>query len=327
MRIYLFTDNKKIEEIFTSIGRSKGNSITVEPSLSLKKKTGDIEGESLVYLDAGKSTYPELKKNITLLSKLENIYFGIIDPRGIVKDVAEIFHSGAADYIGKEQIKNKLPARRINAVLDYLKTIHGEDAGTPEDTTLIENFIPSGRNWKEIVPGREYSFSIMFIELDNQKEIKGKYGDINTGQFVSEFRSLVADKFSEINGKVWIWMDFGGLILFPFDGTKCDPLLFLFRFFMDIKIIMAEEFSYDNQLSFRAALHIGNIEYKERGDTGEVVSDSVNSIYHLGQKFAKPGTFVVTENLFKFIPREIRDCFVDEGIFEGRQIKRMKRLL
>ncbi len=327
MQLFIFTDNSKIEDLFSAIGKSKGNSVTVEPPACMKKKIREIDKESLVYLDAGKLTHPELKKNISLLSKLENVYFGIIDPKGIVKDVADIFHSGAADYIGKEQLKSKISLKRIKAVLDYIKTIHGEEAGTPEDETVFENFISSGTDWKEIKPEREYSFCLMFIELDNQGEIKGKYGDINTGKFVSEFRDLVARKFSQINGRVWIWMDFGGLLLFPFDGTKCHPLLSIFKFYMDIRIIMAEEFSYDDSLSFRTALHIGNIEYKERGNTGEVVSDSVNSVFHLGQKFAKPGTFVITENLFKFIPRDIRNYFLDEGIFEGRQIKRMKRLL
>jgi hypothetical protein len=327
MRIFIFTDNSKIADIFSTIGKSKGNSVVTGTPADMKKKIKEIDSESLIYLDAGKLTAPELKKNVTLLSKLENIYFGIIDPKGIVKDVAELFHSGAADYIGKEQAKNRIPAKRINSVLSYIQTIHGEEAGTPEDDTVIENFISSGSDWKEIKPGREYSFCFMFIELDNQRELKGKYGDINTGQFVSEFRELVAKKFSEINGRVWIWMDFGGLLLFPFDGTRCDPLISIFRFYMDLKIIIAEKFSYDDTLSFRTALHIGNTEYKERGDTGEVVADSVNSIFHLGQKFAKPGTFVLTENLFKFLPGKIKDYFVDEGVFEGRQIKRMKRLL
>jgi hypothetical protein len=327
MQVIVFTDNKKIKDIFSIIGKSKGNSVTSEPSASMKKMLREIDRESLIYLDAGKLTAPELKKNITLLSKLENIYFGIIDPKGIVKDTAELFHSGAADYMGKEQIKSKIPVKRLNSVLNYIKTIHGEEAGTPEDETVIENFISSGTDWKDIKPGREYSFCFMFIELDNQKELKGKYGDINTGKFVSEFQNLVEEKFSEINGRVWMWMDFGGLILFPFDGMKCNPLLSIFNFYMNIKIIMAEEFSYDDTLSFRTALHIGNTEYKERGDTGEVVADSVNSIFHLGQKFAKPGTFVITENIFKFIPGGVKDYFLDEGVFEGRQIKRMKRLL
>jgi hypothetical protein len=327
MHIFLFTDNKKIEGIFSTIKKSKGNTIITDTPAALKKKIQEIDNESLVYLDTGKLTVPELKKNLTLLSKLNNIYFGIIDPKGTAKDVAELFHSGTVDYIGKEQVKNNIPSKRINSVLTYIQKIYGEDAGIPEDEMLMENFISSGSDWKKIQPGREYSSCFMLIELDNQKELKGKYGDINTGKFVSEFRDLVARKFAEINGRVWMWRDFGGLILFPFDGTKCDPLISIFRFYMDLRITIAEEFSYDDILSFRTVLHIGNTEYMERGETGEVVADSVNSIFHLGQKFAKPGSFVLTENLFKFLPGGIKDYFIDEGVFEGRQIKRMKRLL
>jgi hypothetical protein len=111
MQIFIFTDNSKIADIFSIIGKSKGNSVVTGTPADMKKKIKEIDSESLIYLDAGKLTAPELKKNVTLLSKLENIYFGIIDPKGIVKDVAELFHSGAADYIGKEQAKNRIPAK------------------------------------------------------------------------------------------------------------------------------------------------------------------------------------------------------------------------
>lgn len=327
MLIFVFSDNKKTEDIFSALNKLKNNSIIFHPVKSLNKMISKIEKKSFIYLDAGKLTAAELKKNINILSKLDNIYYGIIDPKGTVKDVADLFRNRASDYIGKEQSKVKIPAKRVNSIIEYLKHMHGEDAGTPDDSIVIDNFISSGKDWKDIRPGKEYSFCFMFIELDNQGELKGKYGDINTGEFVYEFRQLVSDKFSSINGKVWMWMDFGGLILFPFDGETCVPLLECFKFYMDLKIITAENFSYDDQLSFRVALHIGNTEYKERGYTGEIISDSVNSIFHLGQKFAKPGAFVLTENIFRFIPKGIKDYFVDEGSFEGRKIKRMKRLL
>jgi hypothetical protein len=91
------------------------------------------------------------------------------------------------------------------------------------------------------------------------------------------------------------------------------------------RLISAEEFCYDFLVSFRVALHIGNTVYQLRGDTGTIVSDSINSIFHLGQKFAEPGSLYLTEDVRPLLPAGLEKSFVSEGIYEGREILRMRR--
>ncbi|MBP7583491.1 MAG: hypothetical protein KBA61_05635, partial [Spirochaetes bacterium] len=37
--------------------------------------------------------------------------------------------------------------------------------------------------------------------------------------------------------------------------------------------------------------HVGNTVYRVRGDTGSIISDSINSIFHLGQKYAPDSSY------------------------------------
>ena len=71
MLIFVFSDNKKTEDIFSPLNTLKNNSIIFHPVKSLKKMISKIEKKSFIYLDAGKLSAAELKKNVNTLSKLD----------------------------------------------------------------------------------------------------------------------------------------------------------------------------------------------------------------------------------------------------------------
>ena len=121
-------------------------------------------------------------------------------------------------------------------------------------------------------------------------------------------------------------MDSGLVVLFPFDGKRCSAILTCFRMMLDRNIISAEDISFNALISYRIALHIGNTVYRKRGDTGGIISDSINSIFHLGQKYAESGNFYITQDAFSFIPKGLSDYFVPAGIYEGRRIMQMRTI-
>jgi hypothetical protein len=86
-------------------------------------------------------------------------------------------------------------------------------------------------------------------------------------------------------------------------------------------------YDFDIIPSYRVALHIGATTYHTRGQTGRIVSDSVNTIFHLGRKFTRPGHFCMTETAVPYIPAGIRQYFVPAGRFEGHEITRMRQVL
>ena len=72
------------------------------------------------------------------------------------------------------------------------------------------------------------------------------------------------------------------------------------------------------------ALHIGRTVYESRGNTGKIVSDTVNFMFHLGQKYLKSQNLFLTEAIVPFLPEGLRECFTGVGTFEGVEIHRMR---
>ncbi|MFC1671112.1 hypothetical protein ACFL20_12045 [Spirochaetota bacterium] len=326
MEILVFSNNKNIDKSFTGIKRSKDHSICYFSCSDLNKEVKKAAKGSLLYFDISGQTPANIKKALNSLSKLKEYRYGVIDSKGALKDVAELFQDGAVDYIGKELIKTGIPAKRLQKVLRFRSDDFGGNDSEEGDASARKDYILTGNDWKGIRSGKEYTFCFMFIELDNKKEIKAS-GPKKTQEFMQNFHDVIEDWVYDINGKIWMWMDFGGLILIPFDGKKCEAILSCFRLMIARKIISFEDFDNNMLLNFRIALHIGNTIYKERGDTGSIVSDSINSIFHLGQKFAEPGTFNLTEDIVKFIPKELYNYFSIFAEYEGRNIYKMKKLL
>jgi hypothetical protein len=120
-----------------------------------------------------------------------------------------------------------------------------------------------------------------------------------------------------------MWFNFGGIVLFPFDAKTCPALTCGFRLMLFKHLYDIEGSHFPNFLSLRVVLQIGNTPYTEE-NTGHIVSESLNSIFHLGQQFAQPGNFIVTEEVVRFGQAALRDYFVEAGTFENRSILRMR---
>lgn len=121
-----------------------------------------------------------------------------------------------------------------------------------------------------------------------------------------------------------MWNEYGGVALFPFETTTCRPVYTAIRMVLNRLIISCEEFPFSTLINYRLALHLGETPYHERGNTGTIVSDTVNFIFHLGQKFAKPGQLYITKEILDRMNGGFRDLFLEEGIFEHRTIYRMR---
>jgi hypothetical protein len=324
MEIVVFSDNRNTEKCFSKIQKAKQYTVHIFSLSEIKKIVSNTQSGALIYIDVTNVDDRERDKALRFLSKLQGYRYGIIDPRGTIKDVAAQFHNGAADYIGKEVFKECITIKRLKNLVAY-KEIDVLDKIEKEGAEPVtERYILSGKDWRTVKPGQEYTFCFMYIELDNQKELIKKYGPAHLDEFLRSFLELIENTVSPINGKIWMPFDFGALILFPFDGERCDAILTCFRLIMARKIISIERYDSRALLSYRIVLHLGNTIYRNRGNTGSIISDSINTIYHLGQKFAQEGNFYVTKELFEFIPGGLKRWFSPAGSFEGRETKRMR---
>jgi hypothetical protein len=94
MRIFVFSDAKNIAKTFAKAEKTKNYSIEYHPLSDLKKTIKTPGHDSIFYLDISSFAAAEVKKQLTFLFKQKDVPFGIIDSKGVLTDVAEIFHSG-----------------------------------------------------------------------------------------------------------------------------------------------------------------------------------------------------------------------------------------
>jgi hypothetical protein len=323
MKIAVFSDNKSLSKTFPPLKKSGTDSYEFFPASSFSKEFKKLPSGSLVYIDAECFEAKTLLKNVLSLVKRDDLAAGIIDAKGTVIDPASLFFAGASDYIGKDLFKKKFSASRFTDAALFSKK-----CSEAEQDISLANAVPvSGSDWKNVKSGKEYQFCFLFVEMDGKKLSQSSSFGTQTINASELFRKYVETQLKGSGGKVWMWMDNGGLILFPFDGRSCPAISSMLRLILNRIIFVVEESIFNEIISMRIALHIGSTLYRDRGDTGKIVSDSINFIFHLGQKRAEPGSVYLTDEIKNLLPAQIDNLFASEGSYEGRSIYKMKKLM
>jgi hypothetical protein len=317
--IILVTDQKQPPAPFRDITGKNGLTLTVVAASALKKLIGTLPADAFVYLDASSFKGKGLQTAINSLLEAGRAP-GICDIKGTVEDPALLIFDGAADYLGKSAAAVKVNPARMKKVLEYAEKLAGGGSSAPAAH-------PAGAAaecWDDIEEGKDYPFCMMYIELDHLAEMKRRVEAATIDRIVQSFHDYLPRVIAPLEGRIWIWGDYGGLILFPGEEIRGDVIMTACRLVLYRRIISVEEFDHGLSLSFRIAIHVGETTYQCRGETGTIVSDSINSIFHLGSKFARPGNLYVTREAAPFIPPQMADAFIPAGEYEGREILRMK---
>ncbi len=323
MRVLVFGKNRKRRP---AKGKAaKGAAVETYPLVDLPAMIASLKTGSLVYFDLEGLGNGQREKVLEAISENPHLLFGVIDPTNSVADVASLFHAGVVDYLGKKMKGARLDAKRISRVLSYVDGARAheegeEEASLPQPARLLTE--APGDEWTRIVPGKEYQFAILFVEVDGSEELKKRHEPDNLTGAMETFRAYVERIASQHGGRTWMWSQFGGLILFPLkNGSGSAPIcglrLLLSRIFYDV-----EESPLPGYISFHLALSIGSTVYRVR-DTGEIISESLNSVFHLGKKFTRPSQFFVSAEAMGLVPEKLKALCVPVGSYEGRRIFRL----
>ena len=279
---------------------------------------------TLVYIDLTGVGPLQREKILTIIPDNPRILFGILDPTGVVHDVAALFHAGAVDYLGKNTRGGRLSATRVSRVLSYADGGPQEEEVTDEALSVrpASQVDVTDDAWSKIRSGREYEFAILFVEVDGSEELKKRHEPENLSGAMESFRSYVERIASQHGGRTWMWSQFGGLVLFPLrKGDSSAPLcglrMMLWRIFYDV-----EESLLPGHLSFHLALSTGTTVYRQR-DTGEIISEGINSVFHLGKRYTRPAQFFISNDAMSLVPLKLRFLCVPVGSYEGKRIFRM----
>lgn len=321
MQVIVHSDSPRALDCFKRIERGGEFELLQQPAKDYRKSIRDSRQLIIVYLDIQGLTQAETTRALNFLSSAEGALAGVIDPKETISDIAGLFHQGMFDYIGKSLWRDGVTLKRMRGAVDAF-ALQPEDE---EEENPIGGELLTAGGWNEIVTGTEYTFCFMFFELDLNQDWKTKSGREHLDRVTSSLESHLQRTVSSTGGRIWMWAEYGGLALFPFDGKSCDALLTCFRMMLNRTIISAEDFEFDTLLSFRIALHIGNTVYRPRGKTGTIISDAVNFVFHLGHQFAEPGGFYLSAPIYPYIPKGLEGSFIDCGLFEGNRIFRMRR--
>ena len=356
MTIHLVS-NKGRATLFSELKKGGNHKLVKVAPGKLANALHEAPEDSFFYLDAAAFSSEALWEALGSAGRTRPGCVGVFDPDGKVTDPARVFFHGGVDYLSKRILSNGVsPARfeearaffegggngfsGIPATAGHLKAagdprpgaqsvddhidepvVHLARAIRPPDEVL------SGTGWDEVEVGKDYTFWLLYAQLDDTTRYTAHTSDAYAAQVAGRFRQHLLDEMERFGGHVWMWKRFGGLLLFPYDGERCMPIIPVFRMFMNRVIANVEHYQLKNPVSFRMALHLGNTPYQEVGDTGGVVSEDVNFIFHLGSKFTDAGAMTATATALSFVPEGLQRYFSDRGTFEGHHVYEMHRIV
>ncbi|HUZ17069.1 MAG TPA: hypothetical protein VMV68_01705 [Spirochaetia bacterium] len=332
MEVIVLSDGKAPKRCFDQVAKQNGYEVVFLPVSEYRNVARKLAKRTAVYLDISSLPESERTRAINSLLKSRHSMLGVIDPKTAIDDVAELIHRGAFDYLGPKLVREGVQPKRLHRMLELVAARKepvrevrpakkSEEAPKPSRASYS---IAAG-GWPGVVAGREYTFCMMFFELDLNEDWRKKAGKAHLDRVTAALEAYMQKTVAPLGGRLWIWESYGGLVLFPFDGKSCDAVLASYRMILNRTIISAEEYDFDTLLSYRIALHIGNTLFRPRGSTGTIISDTVNFIFHLGHQFAEPGGFYLTSAVYPFVPKGLEGSFAETGTFEGVKCYRMKR--
>jgi class 3 adenylate cyclase len=331
MKVRLFSNGAQAARAFRSLKRSRHYELEISEPADPRAAVRDCTGEDFVYLDV---THLEDEEVVSLARRLRKIApcpFGFIREHDRMADPSRVFFAGASDYVGAAALEGGITTRRMNEVVEFARRSAGGWAGDedeearPAELTAAGHYVVSGSSWDGVEPSHEYTFWLLFAELDNVAEYANHAGESYTEELIAAFRNHLAAAVAPYEGRVWIWKKGGGVLLFPFDGAACTPIVPIMRYVLNRALANVEDYSLNTELSFRFALHLGNTVYESEGRTGGIVSETVNFIFHLGQRLLEPGEIALTSEAFAFVPEALKPYFKEPEPYEGHGIRRLRR--
>jgi len=321
MKIVVFSDDARVKKLFSGITK-----VAFRPAPDLAAAARAPE-PALCYIDLSTCAPARVKAFLKAAAETPGLQYGLIDPAGKEADPAMHLLSGARDYLGPALCKKPLSPARLQAVCRAAGAVRGR-AGAPDATPTGEpeavSAAPRARDWQDVTSGNEYLFRMLFIGLDGHKDLNVRVAESALGRILAYFQKQVEACLAPSGGRLWIWTDYSGIALFPFKAGTDDLVAACLRLMFARRIISVDQSIQKMLLSYRMALVTGSTVYHERGKTGRIISDAVNSLSHIGSKFAKPGSLYLSRDLHEELSPSLAQCFAPAGTFEGSPLLRLR---
>lgn len=316
MKYHVFTRREEVIRAFKESGYPK---LAFHEPEKLRHVCQGLKG-ALIYLDLFGENRDWLDPHLPYIRNRSDLRYGVISPGDSADDPALHFHDGAVDYLCTGLMTRGLTRSRLERAQRFRpidsRFLHSE---------LDENIPFSGPNWDQIEEGGEYVFAMLYAGLDNMKQIRDLLGQEGAEKFTSEFREWITEQVEPWFGYQWLWSDWGGVYLFPFDGKNYYALEAAMECFLNKRIA---RFSYfERKTTFRFVLHLGSTVFMKRGNTGHIISDSINSLFHMAHREGSRDELVMSQEVRSHIPVSLLPYFDRLGEFEGRELYKLLKFI
>ena len=303
-------------------------------SLSDKSFDKSFSEEDTLYLDITGLNQASQKSALGIMKKAPgNPSWGIIDPQNQAEDPAQFFFDGACDYIGQSLVKKGIDKKRF-AAAKKLKPPHQVVSSQESQKSQTGGFfsktkLPQGKfpGWRALRSGTVHPFILIYVSVTGQSGLRSHIGESIFADVKQNLCKVLEEAFAPSDGL--LWMETGDNCLFlvpPVEKNALSAIETSLKLVIGSRLIGIEKLSLSFHMDFTIAAHYGEIEYRPPGKTGEIVSETINYIFHLGAKRAETGRLTISEELPKeAFPEGLADLFVPAGTFEGFSVRHSKR--
>lgn len=333
MTVYIFSSAKKID-----LGLDAKNVKLIQflPLTAIAKHVPS--SDDISYIDVSGIDEKEAAKLLgTLKRRCSENPWGVIDPKGIIQDTAQLFFNGASDYIGMKTIKTGISRKRFSQIQTFFfgknavpaakqieKSAHV--SAEKKSAAMVNKFA----GWENIKSGESCYFLFLYVSFQGQSNLRSRLGENGFNVLKTRLRNLLQQSFSAADALLWMETESDFLFLIPpkLQNAKAAITACL-KILIAVPLIISEKFGLINtSADFVFALHYGKTPFKAPGKTGTIIAEAVNFIFHLGTKFAEPGRLSISEDIpGGAIPDPLKNMFIDAGNFEDNTILHSKRFV
>lgn len=222
-KILLFTDSKVPLKYFQPFEKSKKWDFRHMPLNQFRKELKSPDAKCIYMIDYESIPDHSRTKDLNYLLRKQGIPKAVIDRKNTISDPASLMMKGC-DYYNTAFLKEGLKPARLSRYLEFFSAGCAENPGESTDqaiNTAASKHIISSNGWQDIKSGKKYSFYMLFTEISFPANWKIKSGNAHMNNLKQVFHDVVERTVAQYDGRIWIWNEYGGLILFPYDGTTC----------------------------------------------------------------------------------------------------------
>lgn len=304
--------------------KSRSLELLFDPSPE-RKSPQDLEAlcadppeDSIVFLDAAALPKRALAEAMDRLSSSRHLRWAIIDRTRILKDTALVFHLGGCDYIGADAEEGSIDLQRLDRAALFASRMDPDTRAHHSHRSHGSTF----PGWDALEEGKSYELLILFASIADAEGLRTRLGETRFARLKASAQALAASIAHDAGGLLWITDDRSFLLLFQPD-TCSQVMNSCLKVLANMRLISFEQFRLDQEsVSLSFSLRRAVLPWQKPGQTGTVIADALNYIFHLGRRFTPPGTIDLVDGLGSELPPRLASRLENAGDFEGRSIER-----